>query len=44
MAESDFIDVSGDGGLMKKIVEAGDGLGFPETGNEVEAHYTGGLK
>jgi FKBP-type peptidyl-prolyl cis-trans isomerase len=37
-----FIDISGDGGLLKKILEVGDG-NSPNVGDEVSAHYTGTL-
>eukprot|EP00605_Chrysophyceae_sp_TOSAG23-4_P000489 GSChrysophyteH1.ASY1.ANO1.548.1 assembled CDS len=39
----DFIDVSGDGGILKKIITEGSG-DFPEVGMEVKAHYTGTLQ
>lgn len=39
---SDYIDISGDGGLLKKVLQEGEG-DFPNTGDEVEAHYTGTL-
>lgn len=38
-----YIDISGDGGLLKKILQEGFGDAFPETGMEVTAHYTGTL-
>ena len=38
-----FIDVSGDGGLLKKVLEKGRGPEFPNPGYEVSAHYTGTL-
>lgn len=38
-----FIDISGDGGLLKKILAEGSG-GSPEEGNMVKAHYTGTLE
>ena len=39
------IDVSGDGGILKKIYKAApdDAEGPPENGKEVTAHYTGTL-
>lgn len=40
--EGEFIDVSGDGGLLKRILSEGSG-GSPQTGDEVTAHYTGTL-
>lgn len=39
---SDYIDISGDGGLLKKLISEGQG-DFPSTGDEVEAHYVGTL-
>lgn len=38
----DFIDISGDGGLLKKIIAEGKG-DCPQKGDEVTAHYTGTL-
>lgn len=39
-----YIDLSGDGGLLKKILEEGsDDSGSPQPNDEVEAHYTGTL-
>lgn len=39
---TEWIDVCGDGGLLKKVVK--EGLGdFPEKGSEVEVHYIGTL-
>jgi peptidylprolyl isomerase len=40
--DGEFIDISGDGGLLKKILVEGSGAS-PETGDEVKAHYTGTL-
>ena len=37
-----FIDISGDGGLLKKILQEGSG-DYPSAGDEVKAHYTGTL-
>ena len=37
-----FIDISGDGGLLKKIIKEGTG-DLPPEGCEVRAHYTGTL-
>ena len=37
-----FTDISGDGGLLKKIIVEGTG-DCPKTGDEVTAHYTGTL-
>lgn len=45
MAEFDttgFIDISGDGGILKKIISEGTGA-TPQPNDEVEAHYTGTL-
>lgn len=45
MAEFDttgFVDISGDGGLLKKITQEGTGE-CPKAYDEVEAHYTGTL-
>ena len=38
----DLIDISGDGGLLKRIIREGAGE-CPQTGDEVTAHYTGTL-
>jgi peptidylprolyl isomerase len=38
-----YNDISGDGGLLKKILVEGSGESFPQTGDEVIAHYTGTL-
>jgi len=38
-----FIDISGDGGLLKKILQPGEGTEVPSSGDEVVAHYTGTL-
>jgi peptidylprolyl isomerase len=43
LAENEFIDVSGDGGIMKKIIKEGEGE-FPEVGMELVTHYTGTLE
>jgi peptidylprolyl isomerase len=40
---ADYIDISGDGGLLKKILEPGTGDDYPQTGQQVTAHYTGTL-
>jgi hypothetical protein len=37
-----FVDISGDGGLLKKITKEGSGES-PSPGDEVKAHYTGTL-
>lgn len=37
-----YVDISGDGGLLKKVLEEGTG-DSPQPGFEVEAHYTGTL-
>ena len=43
---NEWIDISGDGKLRKKILEAApaDARGPPPKGYEVQAHYTGRLK
>lgn len=38
----DLIDISGDGGLLKRIIREGAGE-CPQSGDEVTAHYTGTL-
>ena len=38
----DYIDITGDGGILKKIIKEGSGDN-PQSGNEVIAHYTGTL-
>jgi peptidylprolyl isomerase len=40
MGEENWIDISGDGGLLKLIKEEGTG-NVPQVGQQVEAHYTG---
>ncbi|KAG5189655.1 cyclophilin-like domain-containing protein [Tribonema minus] len=47
--EPEFIDISGDGGVLKKILEPGSDAGegeesTPPKGYEVSAHYTGTLE
>jgi peptidylprolyl isomerase len=42
MASADEIDVSGDGGVLKQVLEEGSGE-CPSPGDEVQAHYTGTL-
>ena len=43
--DGEWIDVSGDGGVQKKIlVAAPEGATVPEQGSEVRAHYTGTLE
>ena len=41
--EDEWIDISGDGGILKKVLEEGSGE-LPEQGVEVTAHYTGTLE
>jgi peptidylprolyl isomerase len=42
--EAEPIDVSGDGGCLKKIIVAGDpAAGFPPDGSRVKVHYVGTL-
>jgi len=44
-SEEEWIDVSGDGGLLKKITSpAPEGAETPEAGARVRAHYTGTLE
>ena len=43
LVDNDFIDISGDGGLLKKILKEGDG-DSPTKGMMVRAHYTGTLE
>ena len=44
MAEDEgFVDISGDGGCLKKILVEGTGEQCPDRGVEVEVHYTGTL-
>lgn len=41
----EWVDISGDGGLMKKVLQAApDGATSPAPGSEVSAHYTGTLE
>lgn len=40
---SEFIDISGDGGILKKILKEGTG-DCPEVGMELVTHYTGTLQ
>lgn len=43
--DGEWIDVSGDGGVLKKVlVAAPEGATVPESGSEVRAHYTGTLE
>ena len=39
----DAIELSGDGGLWKRILREGTGDERPAVGQEVQVHYTGGL-
>lgn len=39
-----FIDVSGDQGILKKVLQEGKGEDSPAVGDEVRAHYTGTLE
>lgn len=39
----DYVDISGDGGLLKKVLKEGSGE-FPTSGMEIVAHYTGTLE
>lgn len=43
--ENGFVDISGDGGVLKKILREGEVDGAsPATGDEVVSHYTGTLE
>jgi len=42
-AEEAWEDISGDGGVLKKVLQAGDGT-FPASGDHIKAHYTGTLE
>ena len=35
-----FVDISGDGGLMKKVILEGTGA-IPTNGSSIDCHYTG---
>ena len=39
----EWVDLSGDGGVMKRIIQEGSG-NFPLKGDEIRAHYTGTLE
>jgi len=41
--EDGWEDITGDGGVLKKVLQAGTGTEFPPSGYEVSAHYTGTL-
>ena len=41
--DADYIDLSGDGGILKKIIQEGTG-NCPNSGDEIRAHYTGTLE
>jgi len=43
MPEGNKIDLSGDGGVLKEILEEGKGTETPHTGCTVSLHYTGRL-
>ncbi|EKX73470.1 peptidyl-prolyl cis-trans isomerase protein, putative [Theileria equi strain WA] len=40
----DSVDVSGDGGVLKTILQPAEFDDFPQKGHEVEVHYTGRLE
>ena len=40
--ETDYVDVSGDKGILKKILAEGTG-DYPNANDEVQAHYIGTL-
>jgi len=42
-ADADYVDITGDGGIMKHTYQEGTGA-VPEKGHEVRAHYTGTLE
>merc|ERR1711871_301338 len=42
-ANAEYVDISGDGGIMKHTYQEGTGE-TPEEGHEVRAHYTGTLE
>lgn len=42
-SEEGFVDISGDGGLLKKVLQEGYGDVSPPSGDMVIAHYTGTL-
>ena len=44
--DSDFVDLTGDGGVLKRVTRAptSDAVGPPPVGDEVKAHYTGTLQ
>ena len=44
--DSDFVDLTGDGGVLKRVTRAppSDAVGLPPAGDEVKAHYTGTLQ
>ena len=41
--DADYVDLSGDGGILKKIIQEGTG-NCPNSGDEIRAHYTGTLE
>lgn len=41
--DTDYVDITGDGGILKKILKEGEG-DSPNPGDEVYAHYTGTLE
>eukprot|EP01062_Namystynia_karyoxenos_P082461 TRINITY_DN9292_c1_g1_i1.p1 TRINITY_DN9292_c1_g1~~TRINITY_DN9292_c1_g1_i1.p1 ORF type:complete len:489 (+),score=172.09 TRINITY_DN9292_c1_g1_i1:75-1541(+) len=43
MADEGFVDICGDGGLLKKVLEEGTSEDGPFDGAEVSVHYTGTL-
>jgi FKBP-type peptidyl-prolyl cis-trans isomerase len=42
-AEEAWLDVTGDGGVLKRILESGEGVGGPFSGSMVTVHYVGTL-
>eukprot|EP01047_Picozoa_sp_COSAG01_P036810 COSAG01_NODE_2890_length_6906_cov_23.470545_9_plen_343_part_00 len=43
MADEGFVDITGDGGILKKVLTEGEGDVCPTSGVEVEVHYVGTL-
>lgn len=44
MADMDYEDISGDGGVLMHVRQRGPGTEHPRVGDQVEIHYTGYLK
>jgi hypothetical protein len=43
MADEGFVDITGDGGILKKVLTEGEGDVCPTSGVEVDVHYVGTL-